>query len=71
MNKEDKNYWLKRYHERQFLNFIWKYVYPEVEMSWNEILEYINSGRFGADVLEDIQLLAVDMVEKGKEENRK
>lgn len=57
MGHIDKNYWLKRWYERRFLNKLWKII-PDGESSWMDVLHYIHSGRFEEDVYGDISCLA-------------
>jgi hypothetical protein len=69
MGNIDKNYWLKRWYERRFLDRIWE-QYPDGEWSWHDIFDYIRSGRFEVDVLSDISLLAqIELEERNKKED--
>ena len=50
---EAKDFQQTRWKEKQLLNKIWE-IYPEVDLSWHEIFEYFNSGRFAYDVVHDM-----------------
>ena len=56
---KDKNYWLKRWYERRFLNKLWELI-PDGETSWMDVMHYIRSGRFEEDLYNDISYLAAE-----------
>ena len=49
----DKNYWLNRWRQKRLLNLLWK-IYPENDMSWNEIITYFKSNDIEKDIMNDI-----------------
>ena len=53
----DKNYWLKRWYERRFLNRLWE-IYPDGEWSWKDIMNYVKSRRFQNDLFSDLAAIA-------------
>ena len=59
---EDKNYWLHRWYERRFLNYIWE-KYPDGEWSWKDVMNYVKSERFQKDLFSDLIAISQSMNE--------
>lgn len=54
LNKDDKDYHQIMGKRKKLLDMFWKHVYVEGDMSWQEIFDYMNSGDFTKDVLQDV-----------------
>jgi hypothetical protein len=62
--KLGRSYWLRKYHEKMFLDAVFKHTYEDSGLSIPGILNYVKSGDFENDIMKEL-------IKRENDENKK